>query len=224
MKKISLALAFFIGCSYMFCQLAIVKNVGDFTTLRVFDKIPVELISSSECKVEITGTKNGDVQVINKNGELKIRMTTLKLLAGDNVKVKVYYKQLKDIQASEGAVIKSNDRIEEGSLSLNVKEGAKIELEIEVQRLKANINTGGEIYLTGESKEQDIVITSGGNYYSKDLDTQKTMIAINAGGNAEVNVSETLEAKTRAGGVIDVYGRPKHVNKKTLAGGKITIN
>lgn len=224
MKKLFLVGVFFMGLSYIFSQSAIVmKDVGNFTALRVFDKIPVELISSSNNKVEVTGTKREDVQIINKNGELKVRMTTLKLLAGDDVKVRVYYEELKDIQASEGATVKGTERIEGRVLSLNAKEGAEIALNLDVQKIVAKVNTGGEISVTGKAKDQDIVITSGGNYHSKNLDAQNTVVSINAGGNAEVTASGSLDAKTRAGGVIDVYGHPKHVKKKSFAGGKINI-
>lgn len=65
MRKLFLVGAFFMGLSYIFSQSAIVmKDVGDFTALRVFDKIPVELIPSSKNKVEVTGAKRDDVQPV----------------------------------------------------------------------------------------------------------------------------------------------------------------
>ena len=47
------------------------RNLGDFDEVKVFDKITVKLISSSENKVVITGDRADEVETVNKNGELK---------------------------------------------------------------------------------------------------------------------------------------------------------
>ncbi|MFM9826972.1 GIN domain-containing protein, partial [Flavobacterium sp.] len=52
------------------CVAQINKNVGDFNGVKVFDKLQVTLISSTENKIIITGTRENDVEVVNKNGEL----------------------------------------------------------------------------------------------------------------------------------------------------------
>ena len=51
-------------------QEPVIKTVGEFSTLKVYDLINVELIQSKENKVEISGTNTNDVVVINKNGIL----------------------------------------------------------------------------------------------------------------------------------------------------------
>ncbi|MDR2122659.1 MAG: DUF2807 domain-containing protein, partial [Flavobacteriaceae bacterium] len=149
MKKIVFLLAFiFSALQQSVCAQQTIRDVGDFTALRVFDKIPVTLISSSESKVEVSGIKHEDVEIINKNGELKIRMIPLKFLSGDDVTVKVYYEKLDDIQASEGAVIKGSDKLNADLLSLNAKEGAKIEVKVNVRKINAKVNSGGGIIVS----------------------------------------------------------------------------
>ena len=49
----------------------VTKNTGSFDSVKVFDGINVELIPSSENKIEIVGEKANDVEIVNKNGELK---------------------------------------------------------------------------------------------------------------------------------------------------------
>ena len=53
--------------------------------------------------------------------------------------------------------------------------------------------------------------------------SETVTITANAGGFAEVNASKILNATTRAGGNIDVYGSPKDRNTKNVLGGKITF-
>ncbi|MDR2122255.1 MAG: DUF2807 domain-containing protein [Flavobacteriaceae bacterium] len=224
MKKIVFLLVLiFSALQQSVCAQQTIRDVGDFTALRVFDKIPVTLISSSESKVEVSGIKHEDVEIINKNGELKIRMIPLKFLSGDDVTVKVYYEKLDDIQASEGAVIKGSGKIDADLLSLNAKEGAKIEVKVNVRKINAKVNSGGGIIVSGEAEDQDIVITSGGRYDAKNILSDRVTVAVNAGGSAIVHASDQVDAKTRAGGNIDIYGGAK-VSQKTFAGGTITVH
>ena len=60
-------------------QNSIEKTIGEFTELKVFDRIEVEMIKSNENKVTISGKNNKDVVVNNKNGKLKIKMNIEKL-------------------------------------------------------------------------------------------------------------------------------------------------
>ena len=51
--------------------------------------------------------------------------------------------------------------------------------------------------------------------------TQQTTVTVNAGGLANVYATDLVDAKTRAGGTITIFGKPKQINEKTVAGGNI---
>lgn len=203
------------------CTIAqLTRDVGEFSSLKVYDKITVILIHAEERIVE---TNNSDVEIVNKNGELKIRMSPAKIMQGDQVSVKVYYQNLNDIQASQGSVISSNEVLESNILTLVSNEGSKIKLEIQAEMLNIKTNSGGEIYLTGTADQQDVVVNSGGKYLGKNVESQTAKVSVNAGGNAELNISESVDAITRAGGVIDIYGNPDDRKVKNVIGGKINF-
>lgn len=218
MKNIIVAASVFLFSQFSFAQ---TKDVGAFTSLKVFDKIPVELISSSSYKAELSGSKSDDIEFVNSGNELKIRMKTLKLLQGDDVKVVLYYKDLNNIQASQGAIISSMDAVKTSKLQVTSNEGSQINLNVDASVVEGKINTGGLLKLTGEADSQSIIITTGGQYDGQNLKTNITSITTNAGGKASVYASESVTATTRAGGVIDVYGEPKTRNDKKVVGGKI---
>jgi len=46
-------------------------------------------------------------------------------------------------------------------------------------------------------------------------------ITVNAGGDSDVYATDLVEAKVRAGGDIIIYGKPKQINQKIVAGGTI---
>ncbi|MGA9212201.1 head GIN domain-containing protein [Kaistella sp.] len=217
MKKV---LGSFLVLAFQFSLAQSTRNVGEFSSLKVYDKITVTLIHSDQNKVE---SSNSDVETVNKNGELKIRMAPTKILQGDQVSVKVFYENLNDIQASQGSSILSSENLESKMLSLTSNEGSKINLTVDAGKLNIKTNSGGEIKISGKADNQDIIVNSGGKYLGKNLDSKNATVTTNAGGIVEVNVSESVNATTRAGGVIDVYGDPNDRKMKNVIGGKINF-
>ncbi len=221
MKKIVLA-AFLMLSQLNFAQSKITKNLGDFDEVKVFDRISLQLVPGNENKIEITGDRKDDVEIVNKNGELKVRMKLNKLLKGEDITAILYFTNaIENIEASEGSYVSSEATFKAIDFNVNSKEGSEIKVNIDAQKLTARATSGGILKLKGNANSQDIVINSGGIVKARDLITSQTTVAVNAGGEAEVNASELVDAKTRAGGDIIIYGNPKKINKKTIAGGDI---
>ena len=197
------------------------KKPGDFNKVTAFDRIDVMLIPGNENIVQLEGNQADEVELINKNGELKIRMPLTKLLDGDNISVTVYYKNLTAVEANEGSRIACGDKIKATSFDIIAKEGSEVKLIIDVEKLNVRTANGSKVSLEGNAKTQDVLVNSGGIYETENLETQQTVIACNAGGEAQVFATELVDAKVRAGGEITIYGKPKKINKKIVAGGTI---
>ena len=219
MKNLLSGILFLFGVAFSFAQND--REVGDFISLKVYDRISVELIESKKNKVEIIGDGSAKIQVINKNGELKIRTKTLKLLQGDDVKVKVYYNDLSDIQASQGSEITSRDVLKTNLLKLTANEGSKIQMRVDVDQLNVRGNSGGEVKLSGNADVQEIVMNSGAKYKGDENEGENVSVTVNAGGKAEVYASKSVNATVRAGGRIEIHGNPKHRDVKKVVGGVI---
>lgn len=199
------------------------KKVANFHKITVFDQISVELISSNENKVELSGINSDIVEVVNRNGELKIRMPLLRLMNGNQVKAKIFYTNLDAVEANEGSQIFSNAVFKGNVFDIIAKEGARIEIRLDVFKATVKIVSGGIVSIEGTVKYQDISITAGAIYHAKDFISEQTTISINAGGEAVIFATESVESKCRAGGDIMIYGNPKQVNKDIFAGGNIRI-
>jgi hypothetical protein len=204
-----------------FSQETITKNLGDFDSVKVFDKISLQLIPSEETKIELSGKNSSEVEIVNNNGELKVRMSIGKFLSGEDVAALLYYKNIQSLDACEGSYVSSEKAINQISFSLNSKEGAEIKLKLDVQKLSIRATSGGIINLEGTAKNQDIVISSGGVLNAKDFQTEQTNVSISAGGTAYVRASELVDAKVRVGGTITIFGKPIQINQKTVLGGSI---
>jgi hypothetical protein len=197
------------------------RNLGDFDAVKVFDKINVKLIPATENKIEITGNRAAEVETVNKNGELKIRMPFPKLLAGDDIKVKLYFKRIESIDAGEGSYVSADKTFQQTTMSLNAKEGAEISIDVDVDKVKVRAVSGGIIEIAGKAVNQEVVITSGGILKASELHTSQTAISVAAGGKAEIHATTLVDAKIKAGGSIFIYGKPKQINKEVFIGGTI---
>ena len=213
----------FITCSiFSFGIAQTEKNVGDFTKVTAFDKIDVNLVASSENKIVLTGANSQEVELVNKNGELKIKMPFGKLLKGDDVSATVYYKKIDAIEANEGSRVSSKDAITAINFHIICKEASEIKLtNLQADRMQVRTSAGSIVTVKGTVKNQDILSNSGGKYDGQDCKTQQTVVTVNAGGIAHVYATDLVDAKTRAGGEIKIYGKPKQINEKKIAGGTI---
>ena len=197
------------------------KNVGEFDKVSVFDQISVTLVPSDEERIEISGIRSDEVEVVNKNGELKIRMTFNKLLNGEEISAILYFKTLSRIDASEGSFIGCDKTIMQGSIDVTAKEGGEVKLSLDVQKADVKSVTGGIITLSGKSVNQHATIGTGGMLKAKALETLQTTVSISAGGVARVSASVLVDAKVTAGGTITIYGKPKRIEQKVTLGGTV---
>lgn len=219
MKKFFLLL-FCSSFSFLFSQE--IKKLETFNAISVFDRISVEIIPSTENKLVVFGNDAESVQIINKNGVLKIRMPFTKAASGEDINAKLYFKSIDNIIANEGSSVYCKEIIEITTLSVNAKEGADITLQLKTDFVEIRCVSGGIIDIKGTANKQDCSIGTGGNYKAKDLLTSETNVSISAGGNASIYATNLVNAKVKAGGTIFIYGKPKEINQEVFLGGTIT--
>lgn len=217
MKKIVCSLLVF--SSMVFSQTE--KKVGDFNKVTSFDRIEVKLITSNENKVILDGDNAEEVELVNKNGELKIRMPLTKLLSGEDIFVTVYFKDLEAVEANEGSKISCETTLESNIFGIIAKEESKIDIKVNTEKLNCRLANGSILKISGAAENQKLVLNSGANFEGQNLKTNQTTITVNAGGEAEIFATNIVDAKVRAGGTILIYGKPKQINQKTIAGGTI---
>lgn len=220
MKKIAFVLALTIGFTIN-AQETIEKNIGEFSSVKVYDLINLKMKKSDENKVVISGKNRRDVQVLNKNGKLKIRMNLEESYDGNDTVVILYYTSVDVIDANEGAKVTVQDTIEQFEIDLKTQEGAEITAEVKTNYTNIRAVTGGIINVMGSSKNQDISIYTGGVLNAKEFITEQTEVSINAGGEAYINATEFVDVRIKAGGNVFIYGKPKEVNESRVLGGTI---
>lgn len=220
MKKLSLLLV--LTCSMVFAQEQITKNVGDFNTLKVFNGLKVEIQKSNSSKIEITGSQSEDVTVKNSNGKLKIRVKFPDKFTANDVRIILFYNtSIAVLDANEGAMIVSDEKIIQQQLEVKVQEGAKIKAQVDIKYLVVKAVSGGNIKLSGSTQNQTIEANTGAVYEAYDLESKQTVVVAASGANVKVNTTEVLDAKVLFGGTIYYRGNPEVLKTKKIIGGTI---
>lgn len=203
-------------------QTTITKRLGDFSELKVYNGIEVELIKSNEQKLEITGEKAEKVKVKLKGNTLKISLKFPETVAEGKANIKLYFnKEIAIIDANETAVITGKE-LNQQQLEVKVQEGAFINLVVKTKHLKVKASSGGILKLSGTTKNQEVNVDLGGVYHGYNVKaTDLTMIKAGSGAKAEVNASETLDLKVSFGGSIYYKGKPEVLKEKKVIGGVI---
>ncbi len=220
MKKVTLIIALVIGF-VINAQETLEKTIGEFTTVKVYDLINLKMIKSNENKVVITGKNRNDIELLNNNGKLKIRMNIEESYDGNDTEVVLYYTSVDVIDANEGAKVVVTDLLEQFEIDLKTQEGAEITAQLKTTYGNFRAVTGGVINVTGSSKNQDISIYTAGVFNGEDFVTEHTEVSINAAGEAYVHATLKVDVRIKAGGDVYIYGKPKQVDESRVLGGRI---
>jgi len=223
MKKFVVLLFFLLGSVLVKGQEEkITQELEEFTELKGFDGISINLIKSDVNRAVITGANTKKVAIVNNKGKLKIRMEIDKIFSGYRTFVDLYYTEtITVIDVNEDARITSLDEIQQDVLELKSQEGGELIMQVDVEQLLIKAVTGGVVKVKGNSDNQDVLINTGGIYEGKDLKTKFSTISVNAGGNAAIFATDYVKATVKAGGSVAVHGDPAKMDEKKVFGGKI---
>ncbi|GEM58158.1 chaperonin [Flavobacterium columnare] len=220
MKKHIIAFSLF-AVSIMSAQTS--KSLGTISKVTGFDQIEIHLVPSTENKIELKGTNSEAVELVTKDGELKVRMPFGKMLKGDAITATVYFKALEAVEANEGSLVTSDATLKSALFDIIAKEGGKVDIVVEASKINIKTSSGGVVTLGGKTQTIDAVSTAGGILNAINCETQQATVTVNAGGQIDIKAYDVVDAKARAGGNITIYGKPKQVNEKTIFGGNIIV-
>jgi len=207
-------------------QSTVTKNLGDYSILKIYNGIDVELIKSTEHRLEITGEKSEMVKIKNVNNTLKLSLP-FSLKPANNysdgkVLIKIYYKNNIDvIDANEGSTITGKDFVQD-KVEIKAQERAFINLVIKAKNIIVSAVSGGIVKLSGEVNNQDVGVDLYGVYHGFGLNVENSsMVKAGTGAKAEILAGKVLNATVSFGGSIFYKGDPELIRDKKVVGGII---
>jgi len=226
MKKISnsiLALLFLATSLSAFANPTIVQ-VEPFDEISVSGNVNVYLESGNTEEVEIS-EKDHKITVEVSNGVLRIKRKNplkIKEYKGEPVDIKVTYRKLRRVRGAAGSTISNSEAITGDQLRLNFHSGAQGRMLVDVNDLDISVSEGAQLKVRGKTISQSASVSTGAGLSAHRLESDRTYVKANTGGNANVVANDLLEARASTGGNIDYEGNPRKVKIKDTLGGNVS--
>jgi len=138
--------------------------------------------------------------------------------------IKRVYVTLRDINSvgtsSAGDVI-GETPVRTEDLRLSASSAGDIKVEVFAKNVDANISSSGDVTLTGEADMIDASLSSAGDLNAYNFKVKEAEVSVSSAGNAEIYVTERLNARASSAGDVNYKGDPKYVDAHSSSAGGI---
>lgn len=202
------------------------ETVESFNKIDVFGPFKVELIKADKVAIEMDyrGIDRDDIitEVRNEQLRLKVRnkhymneWTSNDYPRSQYIKVRVYYTELKEVEAQAGAEVFSNEILKSKNLGLECSMGAEVRLNILSKNLYAKVNMGGMLELEGRTEIVDVKANMGGMLRASRLESKSAFVDASMGAEVQVRATQEIEVNAGFGAVVNYTGGPnvRHTSK-----------
>ncbi len=205
-KKQIFTLALLLITAITFAQKTETRTFGDLSKLQIIGKTYVaELIPSTENKMEITSSDLTMDKIISaeSNGELKI---TVKGFASGNVSIKIYCKTIPpSIEISNGALLKSTEKIKVGQILLVTNSDGYIHLILESENVTAQCNSGGDMTLEGTTQTFTASANTNATCRVEMMTMDNATVKAFIGAEIHLSAKNNISCTTGTNGKIHIY-------------------
>ncbi len=214
MKKTASMIAITAGFSLMGVAIA---QAGDVTESR--DHSSFERIIIDDAGVGIDVIVGGDFSVTVRGSEKWVdRITT----TVDHDALVISRKEKKTVNfGSDNRIIITMPSF----TGLEVEGAVDADISgVDGEKLDFEIDGAGNIEIKGKCGRLKVDINGAGNFEGRDLKCEDVRIKINGAGNVKAYGSKSADLEINGFGNIDLYGKPKEINKDKSWFSNITIH
>ena len=199
------------------------RNVEAFDKIRVFGNVEVEMIKGKKEAVEIfaRNINLSDIGINVLNRQLKIKTKSNLFKEDAFVKLRVTYKEIREISVNASADIIFRDVIKNDKLFISATSGARANLKVNLNALELKVYQGAHIDISGSTKLNEVLVNTGGILSATYLACDEVFIKLNTGGQAEFIVNKSIDAIVNTKGKLNYFGLPEKENIKTKLGGSV---
>jgi len=202
-------------------------------TKRKLDNF-TKIVAIGNFRVFIEQAEKPSVMILNKENNLKdsdiiteVQGTELVIrLKNDtystrNIDITVYTSEVFEITAKRGVTVDVKYEMTASKIDFNVNTGSSIYGTVNCKVLGLSIKNGGTIRLSGKANDATYYISKGGSIVAFNLVVEQLKTEVLFGGDANINVTNSLYAVVKGGGTIKYKGNPKKIKQNIKLGGKI---
>ena len=106
-------------------------------------------------------------------------------------------------------------------LNIDASSAADIDLKINVKELHVDASSSADIVLSGTAEKQTVEVSSAADYKAFELVSKQGDISASSAADANVNVTDELDASASSGGSVRYKGNPPRVKEHSSSGGDV---
>lgn len=197
-------------------------NLGSFHSveLRVAGKVYIRQGTQQEVIVEAPRDLIRELELDVRNGLWEIETDRCVRYNNSDFTVYITIPDIRSLRVSGSGDIISENTLRTGDLDLSVSGSGRIDAAVEADDIDANISGSGSILLEGTADFLDFLISGSGDFKCFDLLATSAFILISGSGDAEVNLSDSLDVKISGSGDVFYKGNPS-VNTQISGSGRV---
>jgi citrate lyase gamma subunit len=198
------------------------REAGKFTGLRVSSGIDVYLKQSDNESIEVEADENLHEYILTeiRDGVLHV-YTEANIREAEMKRVYVSMKEVNSLKTSSAGDIIGETPVKTEKLELSATSAGDIKLEVNVEEIEANISSSGDVTLTGKADILNADLSSAGDLNAYGLEVREADVSASSAGDADINVSERLIARSSSAGDVNYRGNPKYVDAHSSSAGGV---
>ncbi len=201
-------------------EVQVTLDTVPFDRISLTSSSDVRIIQSDIFQVSLTGRQRDidDIQVNVVNSQL---MIDEKGNHPDNLVIKIYVPEIKDLDCSGSSYIYGESNFHQNAnMDISLSGSGALDFALETDDLDLDISGSANALLEGSITNLDAEITGSGWLKSFNLQSDFADVRITGSGSAEVNVTSDLDAFITGSGDVFYKGHP-HVSSEISGSGKV---
>ncbi|MBI5009837.1 MAG: DUF2807 domain-containing protein [Bacteroidia bacterium] len=198
------------------------REAGSFSGIRASTGIDVYRKQGDNQSITVEADENLHEYILTEiEGDVLVVYTEVNIRDAEEKKVYVTMKEVKSVKASSAGDVIGQSPVKTEEIEIGASSAGDIKLEVYAKEIEVDISSSGDVTLRGESDVLEADLSSAGNLNAVDLKVREAEVNVSSAGDADINVSEKLQARASSAGDVHYTCNPKYVDAHSSSAGSI---
>lgn len=198
------------------------RNVGAFNKLSIDGNYEIVLQEGTNPLITVQTDENLHQYVETRlDGNILVISDVENIEPTETTKLIITYQKIEEIKLGGAAKVSNRGVLKANDFDIKIDNAAVINLALQAEDLDLKIGGAGVVTLSGEVNKQKVTLSGAGNLDAYELKSKNCNIELSGIGNAQVFVSNDLDAEISGVGRISFKGDPKNINREVSGLGEI---
>jgi Putative auto-transporter adhesin, head GIN domain len=197
------------------------RDVSGYKIIHVSGGFVTELVPGNTEGITIEADDNLMPSIITKVSSNTLNLSVKGTFANyKTLKATIYYKDLEKLKATGAVKIKQTESSKHNTLFIELNGASNLKMALAAKSLAIEGSGSSDIELKGSADNFDLDISGAGEVKATRLEAKNCKVSISGSGDADIFVTEKLDAEISGAGAIRYKGDPE-VNKNVSGAGSV---